>query len=139
MRANTGESCDKEVKLSRDVWSGSDNSTGIPGQDINTMTISSAMKNTMKNNDKYEYNDFSTWTQQAGQDILRGGDLAVPDHPVDDCPKCIHCHELNKEHLKIRRLLSPKKQHITDHANLHLFLRFLIGSNQWITLVEFLT
>ena len=33
VEANTGESSDKDVKLSRDVWSGSDNSTGIPGQD----------------------------------------------------------------------------------------------------------
>ena len=32
VEANTGESSDKDVKLSRDVWSGSDNSTGIPGQ-----------------------------------------------------------------------------------------------------------
>ena len=32
VEANTGESSDKDVKLSRDVWSGSDNSTGIPAQ-----------------------------------------------------------------------------------------------------------
>ena len=97
VKVNTGESSDKEVKLSRDVWSGSDNSTGIPGQ---------GLRFNVKHNDKYKYNDkhndkyndaddFPTWTQQAGQDVLGGGDLAIPDHPVDDCPKCIHCHELN--------------------------------------------
>ena len=51
---NTGESSDKEVKLSRDVWSGLDNSTGIP--DHHDDNDKDNDKHHAKDNDKHDDN-----------------------------------------------------------------------------------
>ena len=64
---NTGESFDKDEKLSRDVWSGSDNSTEIPDDDDDDYNDDD---DDDYNHDDDDGDDFLTWTQQAGDNIL---------------------------------------------------------------------
>ena len=64
---NTGESSDKEVKLSRDVWSGLDNSTGIPDYHEHNDKHNDKHKDKHgdkdKDNDDVFHLDSTSWTR----------------------------------------------------------------------------